>query len=138
MGNKAVTTQALLDSGAGGRFIHPKFVIRHRILTQKLQHPIPVFNVDNTPNKEGTITEEVHLPVIIGNDKRTLQFYVTGIGREDIILGLPWLQDENPKHIDWKTGRIELRPRMMWQKLREIYLQRKQQIQPVSVRDDWR
>ena len=34
------------------------------------------------------------------------QFYVTGLEKQKINLGFPWLQKHNPK-IDWKTGKIE-------------------------------
>jgi hypothetical protein len=30
-------------------------------------------------------------------------FYITGLGKQKFILGLPWLRRSNPK-IDWKTG----------------------------------
>jgi hypothetical protein len=30
---------------------------------------------------------------------------VTGLGKQKIILGFPWLNEHNPD-IDWKTGRI--------------------------------
>jgi len=33
------------------------------------------------------------------------QLYVTGLGRQKVILGFPWLRDENPD-VDWKMGEI--------------------------------
>ena len=32
-------------------------------------------------------------------------FYVTGLGKQKVILGFPWLRDENP-NVDWKTSEI--------------------------------
>lgn len=124
LGDQAVEVKALLDSGAGGKSIHPKFVIRHRLITKKLLKPIKVYNVDNSPNIQGTITKEVILPVQFGDQYRTIRFYVAGIGSEDVILGLPWLQEENPDHIDWKTGKIMLRKRATWQTVRQKQRQR--------------
>ena len=33
---------------------------------------------------------------------------LAGLGKQRVILGLPWLRDENPR-IDWKAGTIQLR-----------------------------
>ena len=48
---KTIETKALLDTGAGGKFIDQNFVQNQRIKTKNLEHPIEVFNVDGTPNK---------------------------------------------------------------------------------------
>ena len=48
---KTVKTKALLDTGAGGKFINQNFVRNQKIKTKNLEHPIEVFNVDGTPNK---------------------------------------------------------------------------------------
>ncbi len=32
---------------------------------------------------------------------------LAGLGRQRVILGLPWLRDKN-SHIDWKAGTIQL------------------------------
>ena len=48
---KIVETKALLDTGAGGKFIDQNFVRNQKIKMKNLEHPIEVFNVDGTPNK---------------------------------------------------------------------------------------
>ena len=48
---------ALIDCGATGQFIDHDYVERNRLTMQKLQHAIPVFNVDGSPNEVGSITE---------------------------------------------------------------------------------
>ena len=48
---KTVKMKALLDTGAGGKFIDQNFVQNQRIKTKNLEHPIKVFNVDGTPDK---------------------------------------------------------------------------------------
>ena len=50
-GQKTIKTRALLDTGAGGKFIDQNFVRNQKIKTKNLEHPIEVFNVDGTPNK---------------------------------------------------------------------------------------
>ena len=57
MDQKTVETKALLDTGAGGKFIDQNFIRNQKIKTKNLEHPIEVFNVDGTPNKRGTITK---------------------------------------------------------------------------------
>ncbi|KAI5116757.1 hypothetical protein M0805_008370 [Coniferiporia weirii] len=54
--NQNISTNALIDSGAEGKFIDAKFIIKHRIPTKPLACPIHVRNVDGTPNQHGTIT----------------------------------------------------------------------------------
>ena len=48
---KTIKTKALLDTGAGGKFIDQNFVQNQKIRTKDLEHPIEVFNVNGTPNK---------------------------------------------------------------------------------------
>ncbi|THH00881.1 hypothetical protein EW145_g7016 [Phellinidium pouzarii] len=105
---QTVLSNALIDSGAEGKFIDSKFVAKHRILVRKLVKPIPVHNVDGTPNQNGTITHYTLRPLLFGN-KLTMAFLlVTSLGKEDIILGLPWLKQRNPL-INWKEGTISIR-----------------------------
>ena len=50
-GQKTMEIKALLDTGAGGKFINQNFIRNQRIKMKNLEHPIEVFNVDGTPNK---------------------------------------------------------------------------------------
>ena len=56
---KSVT--ALLDSGAPGMFIDREYVKKSGFTTRTLSNPIPVRNVDGTPNEAGSITDVVEL-----------------------------------------------------------------------------
>ncbi|KAI5115080.1 hypothetical protein M0805_006452 [Coniferiporia weirii] len=105
--NQNVSTNALIDSGAEGKFIDAKFVIRHRIPTKPLAHPIHVRNVDGTSNQHGTITRFTWRLIKIGGRSITTTFLVTSLGKEDVILGLPWLKRHNPA-IDWTTGTMTI------------------------------
>lgn len=112
VGRKDVEMRAFIDSGATGIFISPRFVQEHRLRTEPLPRPIPVFNVDGTPNKEALITRRALLSYKISGEPRFVKAYVASIGKEDIIFGHTWLKLETPK-IDWKTGRVELNHRWM-------------------------
>src|ERR1700694_5586861 len=75
-----------------------------------LLDPIPVYNVDGTMNKEGHITQYAHLEIEIEERKRIYEFLATALGKQRLILGLPWLEEENPL-IDWKERKISWRNR---------------------------
>ena len=62
---KNVEMKALLDTGAGGKFIDQNFVRNQKIKMKNLEHPIEVFNVDGAPNKRGTITKYTRLDLTI-------------------------------------------------------------------------
>jgi transposase InsO family protein len=97
----------LLDCGASGLFISQKYVEENRIPTRKLSRAIPVLNVDGTPNDAGAITEVADLILRYESHAERTTFAVTALGRQDMILGLPWLRRHNPE-VDWKTGRVRM------------------------------
>lgn len=97
---------ALLDSGATGvGYINSSYVDRHQLPCRQLPVPIPVYNADNTPNKDGAITRTCSLMVRVGDHKEQLVFKVTNTGVVDFILGFGWLQHHNPV-VCWRSGRI--------------------------------
>uniref|UniRef100_A0A0W0FF01 RNA-directed DNA polymerase n=1 Tax=Moniliophthora roreri TaxID=221103 RepID=A0A0W0FF01_MONRR len=63
-----------------------------------------VFNVDGTPNKAAWITKLVTATYTVGTRQLTDTFLISGLGSEEVILGLPWLQKYNLQ-VDWNTGR---------------------------------
>jgi Retroviral aspartyl protease len=93
---KIVETTTLLDTGAKGKFIDQNFVWNQKIETKELKYPIEVFNVDRTPNKQGTITKYTRLDLTINGQTRTHNLLVTGLGKQKIILGYPWFKQTNP------------------------------------------
>ena len=48
--DQTISAKALIDSGADGQFFNTKFAIKHCIPMTPLPRPIPVLNVDGTPN----------------------------------------------------------------------------------------
>jgi hypothetical protein len=65
-----------------------------------LKKPIKVRNVDGTFNRNGAITERCLINLEVNDKIMTEWFYVTALGDQDLILGLPWLEKHNPI-IDW-------------------------------------
>jgi hypothetical protein len=51
--------------------------------------------VDGMENKRGTINAYVNLKFKLGDQKFNKRFYVTGLGKQKIILGFPWLHKYN-------------------------------------------
>ena len=73
--------------------------------TQKLQHAIPVFNVDRTRNEAGSIMEIVDTILQYDGHMEHMSFTVTNLGKQDIIPGFTWFQEHNLE-IDWWTWKV--------------------------------
>jgi hypothetical protein len=102
---KPVETKALLDSGANGQLMDRTFAIKHNFKMTPLVFPRNVYNADGTLNRAGQITHVIFTTTQIGQRSRGHRYYVTDLGSEDVILGLPWLQAVNP-NINWETGAL--------------------------------
>jgi hypothetical protein len=103
--NKA-DIRALVDSGATDNFINERFVKRMGLGMAALPQPRQLFNIDNTNNKGGMITHYVDLQVDTSRSSRDMQFLITNIGKEDVLLGYPWLSAFEPK-FSWTHGTID-------------------------------
>ena len=103
-----VETLGLIDSGAGGKFIDQNYAKTSGFEIFKLDSPLRAFNVDGTENKKGTIKTYVKLDLEINGRKNTTELLVTGLGKERIILGFPWLNENNPD-INWRSGQFTWR-----------------------------
>ncbi|EEB92947.1 hypothetical protein MPER_08468 [Moniliophthora perniciosa FA553] len=109
VGNKTVETKALIDSGAGGRFISFDLAKKLGRTWDKLEKPIKVYNVDGTPNKTDRITHSVLFEFETNGRKFYENLLISGLGSEELIFGLPWLRSHN-RIIDWISGEITFRP----------------------------
>jgi hypothetical protein len=98
----------MIDCGAEGDFIDKTYATIMGIKKLTLKEPIIVRNVDGTRNEAGTITHYVNTVLDIGERRRHERLFVTKLGKQKIILGLPWLQRENPD-IDWQLKTINWR-----------------------------
>ncbi|KAF8226440.1 hypothetical protein L208DRAFT_1301687, partial [Tricholoma matsutake] len=103
---KDIATNTLLDSGAGGVFIDSKFVKQEGIKTYPLGHTIWATNIDGTLNRQGTITRCMKGRLHINGRSYPIEYLVAGLGKELVILGLPWLWEIN-LIINWKKGTFE-------------------------------
>ena len=101
----------LIDSGAMGYYIDRSLKRRLGIPTRKLPRPITVNNVDHTENIGGRIETEAKLTFSVFRRTTEAAFLVTMLGQQGIILGLPWLEAENPD-IDWRKRTLRWRRQM--------------------------
>ena len=104
--HESVETLALIDSGAGRKFINRNYAEQLGLPIQNLKRAIMARNIDGTLNKTRTITSYVDLMVEIDGQIMDEQLLVTGLGNQRIILGFPWLKEYNPD-INWKR-RIQM------------------------------
>jgi hypothetical protein len=136
IGSSKQTVETLIDSGAGGLFIDQNYAKNFDI--NYLDEPVKAYNVDGTENKRGTINAYVNLEFSLGERKFKERFYVTGLGKQKIILGFPWLHKYNPI-IDWKKGEVTFKPfRIDWRRLMEKGKRIRMEQQPriKEVKDD--
>jgi len=101
------SVEALLDCGATGSLIDRDFVHSKGMNTQTLSHNIPVFNVDGSSNEAGQISEVVYVVLRYKTHSKRMLLAVSGLGKQNLILGYDWLKDHNPK-IDWEKGEVEM------------------------------
>jgi len=102
-----ISFMALLDCGATGLFVDQSFVDQNRITTRTLSHPIPIYNIDRTLNKTGSIHEVVDVVLCYRDHSERVQFTVTSLGKQDAILGYTWLKEYNLE-VDWVTKEVKM------------------------------
>lgn len=107
--NRIVKTQALIDTGAQDSFVDYRYVLEKKLPIQTLKTPIRALNADGTPNKQGTIRNCSILEIEAGGHRHLVRMLVTSLGKEKIILGLPWLQRVNAE-IDFTRGSLHIDP----------------------------
>src|SRR6266568_8847773 len=103
--NAMADIKVLVDSGATDCFMSESFVRRMKLGKRPLQKPRKIWNIDNMANLAGEITHYIVLEVQTRGIRRNMQFLVTNIGNEDIILGYPWMAAFEPQFA-WKNGVI--------------------------------
>jgi transposase InsO family protein len=124
----------MIDCRAEGDFIDKTYATIMGIKKLALKEPIIVRNVDGTRNEAGTITHYVNVILDIGERRRHERLLVTKLGKQKIILGIPWLQRENPD-IDWQQKTINWRDEPHLQPLSKVTMEEEEDEPTISTRN---
>jgi len=107
------SVKALLDCGATRSFVDRDFVRSKGMNTWTLSRNILVFNVDGSPNEAGQISEVIDVVLQYKTHSKRMLLAVSGLGKQNLILGYDWLKDHNPK-IDWEKREVEMTRCLLW------------------------
>jgi len=99
------TVNAMIDSGATEDFIDQEFCNKCQIRTTKAKNPREIYLADGEPSSMGPVTHIATVPIDIGAHKEITTFQVARLQNHEVILGMPWLKNHNPR-IDWGQGKI--------------------------------
>jgi hypothetical protein len=66
-----------------------------------------MYNIDRTLNEAGSIREVVDDIFCYKNHSEQVQFTVTGLRKQDAILGYTWLKEHNPE-VDWVIKEVKM------------------------------
>jgi hypothetical protein len=91
-----MTVTALINSGAQDNFIDQEYVQCHALLEEHLDNPITIRYADGSINPEATVQTCTNLETIIDGKPCQIQTLVTKLQGKDIILGTPFLEQNNP------------------------------------------
>ena len=69
--------KVLIDSGATANFLDRRVAKQLGFKPKKLERPVPVKNINGTPNKDGQLTHCIHLWVQLGEKKELMLFVMT-------------------------------------------------------------
>jgi len=98
--------EVLVNSGATDNFISKNLLHRLKIGYLPVETPIKIWKVDGTHNQDGAISHFTDLQVRTGTETKTLHFLITNLGRDEVILGYPWLTAFEPI-IHWRDATLD-------------------------------
>jgi len=111
--SKVHSNKAFLDCGVTGSFFDRDFVYNKGINTQSISYPIPMFNVNGTPNKAGQISKVIDIMLWYNTHLKWILFMVSSLGKKDLILEYSWLKDHNLE-VDWQRGKVLMTHCLPW------------------------
>jgi len=89
---------------------------------------ITVYNVDGTESQDGSIDKKVTADLNVKGRRMKIQFLVTALGLQRVILGYPWLVNANPK-INWKKREFSWWDTILKVNIYEVVLKIQDQIE---------
>ena len=85
MANKRI----LVGSGATDNFIDPRLLKQLKLGSGRLDIPRKIWNIDGTNNRARLLMDYVKLKVQTGKKMANMEFLITDLGMEGMILGYP-------------------------------------------------
>jgi hypothetical protein len=82
----------MVDSGAMGNFIHPRFIELHELVTKPCE---PLIVNDINGRLLSHIDRQAEIRMTIRGHSETLTFDVAPLGKHNVVLRLPWLQQHD-------------------------------------------
>ncbi len=109
IGQKTVSTEALIDSGAAGNFMSNEFAREHHLSLTPCTSYLAVEALDGRPLGEeriSKVTKELSMQIGVLHKEILRSFYVISSPIHPLILGLPWLRKHDP-YISRREGEIK-------------------------------
>jgi hypothetical protein len=113
-----VKLRILLDSGATGNHMNPEVAAKLRIKQHETTQWVNIVGIDGKPVMQGYRMRTDPILLKSGPYATTISFDITAMTGYDAVLGMPWLQEQNPV-IDWTTGTVSIDNRILRTKLGE-------------------
>jgi len=103
--------EALIDSGATRNHISPATVRRMGLPHRQKERPYPLVTISGDPITYGggiINLETGPIQITIEGRQIEMSFDILPLGQDEAVLGMPWLQEYNPR-IDWITGQVDIK-----------------------------
>ena len=97
---------ALLDSGASGNFVDPRYLSGRNIHCRKKTRTYELQSLGDQPVISQVQDETRPAELRIGRHREQISFDVTELGGYDLVLGYPWLKLHNPV-INWQEEKLQ-------------------------------
>lgn len=92
-GDVRIGTHFLLDTGAAGiGFVNKTFAQQHALKLKELARHIDLYAFDGKRISTGRITHTARVRLEQDGHTESIELFVTTLGRQHIILGLPWMK----------------------------------------------
>src|SRR5260221_12654684 len=80
---------------------------KHQLGTTPLPQPILVHNIDGSLNENGSVMEEVHVPLCFRCHSKRVHLAVANLRQQMVIIGHSWLTLHNPE-VDWVSQKVSM------------------------------
>jgi len=98
-------TLTFVDSGATTEFCDSTYASSSNLPVYEIPSPKSLTVADGRLSSAGLVTHATDILIDLNGHTETRTFYITNLGRYQILLGKPWLRTHNPS-IDWSTDTL--------------------------------